>query len=716
VKRLLLVAVLVCAAAGPARAADYGLFVDVETEEDLLDLLRAEEIDDEAFETLAELLEDGVDLATADRDTLYALPNLAWADVDAIVKYRVDAGGIAEPAALVEAGALSREKLDAILPFLLQPGTGKGRAVGFHGRLRYRTMYLVGEERVPGMVFGANAGAFDGLRAGVAGVLTRNRVSDVRYDPRRDALSANASEPQFHVPKFWVEWKDDRWHAVVGTYRIGFGQRLTFDNTSRTNPNGIQADETIYHSQDLASACRESAGELGEGNSPCAGAAGAEYQSPDYKWTERLRGVALGVRRLSLGIGWLQAHAWGSYETKGIYQYELYDRGRCADPHGDGEECSAPRVYKRLDDPSVAAPALSYQALPAMYNEWLAGGNVTYFFDSRTRVGVTGYGAGAEWLARGIDLDFQEWARTPYGGPFGAVGADASWGHDWADLGVELARSFDSQPDGGGFAGLLRATGSWKAHEVETSVRYYDKAYANPYARPISEADEYEGLRARDEAGLRVLYTGRLGAFDLRGLADAWLAPSERVPMLRLRARGDWDAARWFRPGLWVEFQDRDLTATGRGACYEVADEVAGEPVPCTGERVLLGGQLQFRPVRPLVLTAKYQHKLVDDSARKFKDAGTFRQDSTAWLVATWRPIPDLRFRAQVRYLNEDLDATDYLEESVWAYLEGGWSWERILRLKLRYEVYAFLDDRASTQDRSPNPAHMIRLEADWRF
>ena len=35
----------------------------------------------------------------------------------------------------------------------------------------------------------------------------------------------------------------------------------------------------------------------------------------------------------------------------------------------------------------------------------------------------------------------------------------------------------------------------------EVSARYYDKRYANPYSRPISSRDRYDGNQGRDEAG-----------------------------------------------------------------------------------------------------------------------------------------------------------------------------------------------------------------------
>src|SRR5690349_6609705 len=52
-----------------------------------------------------------VDLATASREELYTLPGLTWAQVDALLEYREQAGGLGEPAELVAAGLLTAEQL-----------------------------------------------------------------------------------------------------------------------------------------------------------------------------------------------------------------------------------------------------------------------------------------------------------------------------------------------------------------------------------------------------------------------------------------------------------------------------------------------------------------------------------------------------------------------------------------------------------------------------
>ena len=114
-----LAASLVAAAATPARAIPYEAFIDIETEDDLDDLLASGQIEVDTHEALRVLLDRGVVLDTATREELYSLPNLTYADVDAILEYRKLNGFIADPIDLVVAGALTEEKLLAISSFLV---------------------------------------------------------------------------------------------------------------------------------------------------------------------------------------------------------------------------------------------------------------------------------------------------------------------------------------------------------------------------------------------------------------------------------------------------------------------------------------------------------------------------------------------------------------------------------------------------------------------
>lgn len=762
-------ALAVALAPASARAAPYEAIVDVDDEDDLLELNTAGDISGETFDTLIELLRRGVNLNTAPREELFTLPNLTYKQVDGIIRYRQEAGFIYDPAALVLAGVLDRATLEQIAPFIyiVEPSR---RYAATSGKVRLRGAYSPPDRRVPAMVLDGQLQTLRHLRLGVAGVLTRNRADDVRYDPNRDALSAGAPGPRVYLPKFYVQWDDDHYSILAGTYRAGFGQRLTFDNTRNYTPNGIYRDQTIYpRPVRLSRLCRESAGELT--SSPCDdGDEKTEYGTPDFRWQETLQGLAAGIKKLELPVGWLQAYAWTSIQARSVYQYKLYDPAVCDDPRSDDPRCDAPPVYVRRPDLLAPTSELSYQTLPRMFREHTTGGNVSYFFNRRSWIGATGYGTAIKWLP-GKEYDFQEWARTPFGGPFGAIGVNGSWGYRWSDLGVEVARSFDSmaratggQPGdskgGGGFAAIVRHTATWGRNEVETILRYYDTEYANPYARPLASPDVYEGQRARDEAGGRIRYTGRPGKkSNIRAYVNAWVSPSTKAPGLQVYARADYAVTRWFTPTLWAEYRDKDVRFTGYQYCYGgdlsgsenvAGDDVGGdlysddsllytnlngEPPRCQGEALRANLQMAFQVHRRVKLVARYQHRIIGDPRKIDPEVTTnaagepidygnvnaaprhhYRQDSQAWLTMTARPIDTLRLRARVRWLSQDLESNALLEQSLWNYLDVSYLIKKTFMVQVRYDLYVWLDRRESTLLRVPSPENRFFVSLEARF
>ena len=690
-----------------AAAVEYEIFIDIDSEEGLNDLLLTQQITDTSYETLVELLRQGVDLNTADREGLYALPNLTYDEVDRILAYREDAGRIADPAALVTAGALPRRKLAAIAPFLLIPAP-EGSAGAITGFVRYRMTYVAGDPRVPPMALQGRITALGNLTVGGAALLDPRRLARVRWDPNRDALVADGDLPRPHVPKAFAKWETDRWGVIAGTYRIGFGQRLTFDNSRRYTPNGFYLDDTIIARYDLTRLCSESSGELVD--APCEDT--DPRVAPNFQVAPGLRGLAAGAKTLPLPQGWLQAYGFWSLQNLDLYQYRLYEDSACADPGSDAVECDSPGVFVAQEDPAAQTTRYIQRTLPNMVDVITQGANVSWFRDDRTHVGVTGYGSVPRWRVEGADLDFTPAARFPRGGAFGAVGADFSWGYRWADLFGEVSRSFDAIPTeqngGGGFAGLVRHTASWGSNEVEVSARYYDTRYANPYARAISSRDRFEGNQTRDEAGGRIRYTGELAErVDLRAFADVWVRPSTLTTRMRMFVRSDVEVTPWWKPGLWAEYQSRDLTrpsfqqctAAGAGEIDIVLDMDDSTAIVCGGQRVQLTARSRFQPHKRLYFTLQYRHEFQnwnfpqaelsreidfnDDNVEQRRNFGNptsdpdfvaefdalnrLRQDVNAFLSIVAKPVDPLRLRARVRWFWEDIADNARLEHSVWS-------------------------------------------------
>ncbi|HTL33612.1 MAG TPA: hypothetical protein VL326_10825 [Kofleriaceae bacterium] len=744
------VTVFVCAlvaalGARTAYAIPYETFIDVDDEGDLADLLSSGDISQDTYDELLDLMSRGVDITTADRNELYTLPNLTYEDVDAIIAYRkLQRGLINDPADLVAAGAISQEKLLSIASFIVvRERADKPFAARGWVRVWTRTTphdYALknnpankGPFLIPPVALRARVMAMRNLTFGIAATNTRLDIGDPVYDPNRGALIADARSNQLHVPKAYVKWESSDLSGIVGSYRIGFGQRLVFDNSAHYSPNGLYLDDQIYYSGDLSTICKESAGELL--TSPCVGQFDSEYVTPDFQWRDGLFGAAIGAKHIELTTGWLQLYGWASLHKRSVYQYELVDHGvdgtKCPDPHDDDNpDCTAPTVYVTPDgDLLTPTPQHSFATLPNVIGEELFGGNIGYFADRRNSVGLTFYTANENSLINGVDLDFQEWSRIPYGGRFGALGANFSFGTGWLDLFGEAALSFDHinidpslnatpAKGGGGPAGLLRMTATRKHEELEVVGRYYSTDYVNPFARPISEADEFEGQRARDEAGLRTRYIRTGKDWTLRALLDVWTNPSDLGALkLDTYARANVRTAQELWLGLWERFQDKDLTEgaplhgdgsaplSSHDQCFELSteDDMNGEPIPCTGRQLTTIARAQYIPNKKMSAIVQLEHQLIDDNS-KTELKTKFRQDVAAWFIGYYRPTPGDRIRVRVRYLNEAVTFPDYLETSIAALAEYTTKLREKDTLRVRLDSRFWLDKRTSTSERVPNP------------
>jgi hypothetical protein len=704
--RLALIALggLAVGLAGPtARAAEYEVFVDVADEAALRELLDSGQISEATFAALVDLSRRRVDLATADRDELYALPNLTWADVDAILAHRAAAGGLADPVELVAAGVLTRAQLLAIAPFLrVPPRRSPGASEGW---ARTSVVGVPGGQGVPpaALVGGVRVGRR--WSAGGALVVTGQRLGAIAWDAARGGLLAEPPAARPALPRLYVRYERGGVRAILGSYRIGFGERLTFDDTAGPRPAGLVADDDLQRPGGLVDACREARAEL---EPACR--RDERFVARDPRWSQTgLFGAAVRVRDLRLGAGALELAAFGSYASRSLYQYELYDRARCADPRRDDPACAAPWVYKQPGEPDAPTSRYAYSMLPDVFDEATAGAHVGWSPGTRTRVGATAYASSVRWRVPGADLDFQEHARWRRGGAFGAVGVDAAVGTGGHDLGVEVTRSFDAVPadqgGGGGFAAVLRGTTARPGQELEVTLRWYDVAFANPYTRAVAAADEREGQRARDEAGVRVAYAGRATpSLAIRARGDVWVAPSTRTPKAALVARVDWDATGALGLALWGAWRDGDLADS---ACGASPAPTPGSAPACPTQGLSSGARARVAPWRGVTLAAQIAHGIVDGEVR--------RHALSTWLSAAWVASDALTLRARTRWRDEDLGAAR--APSTWASfaevevrLARGW------HANLRWDVLTVAAVADATAPRPASVQQWLWVELTARF
>jgi hypothetical protein len=360
--------------------------------------------------------------------------------------------------------------------------------------------------------------------------------------------------------------------------------------------------------------------------------------------------------------------------------------------------------------------------LPALFDELASGGHLGASV-GRWAVGVTGYGASPRFRTGGDRLDFQEWSRWPNGGPFGALGVDvAATGVHGFDFFLEAARSVDRAVGnaGGGLAIEQRTTWSTSAHQLEVSLRFYDLHFANPYARPISSPDEYDGQRARNEAGLWVRSSSLLaGRWRLGTRVDFWVNPFEepgltRAGVANLYALVRLDALRWsrVRPSVWVDFRNRDLSNNGFGRCSPTGESL-GPPPTCTGDLYRLAARTEVE-VHPRWLQVLVEGWLSLVSDAKYLDR--FRIDAMAWVELRSTPSAALAVRLRTRWLDQDLADALTSAQSLWTSLEATWRPTSALSVTVRSDLVAWLDRRPSTLSRQPNPELRFLLEVTTLF
>jgi hypothetical protein len=701
--------------ASPASAAIYENVVDADNEDDLMAMEQRGDISSATLETLLDLMNEGVDLNTGEREQLYDLPGLTYADVDAILKYRAEVGRISDPAQLVSAGVLTAAQVVQVMPFLRLEVAAIRLPIS--GRVNAVSRFTTTDTVAPPVLFNARLkGPFD-LTGGVLLATTRRQVASPTWDASTDTLVTSGFGYQVNAPRFFLQWANARARVVVGTFDLGFAERLVLDTSRRTTPNGLYLTESFVRPLDLARTCKLSGGSDVAAGGCSAGEANL-YVTPDFTVREAFRGVAASVEDLSLGpASSLSLYGFASYQARSIYQYELYDRRVCEDPRDP--DCSAPPVY--LPDGSTR---LVYSTLPYLFDELTSGGHVTLKPAPGLSLGVTGYGALPVFHAAPAELDFQEWSRRPNGGAFGAVGLNGS--AVWNDLSffLEAARSFDgaSGNEGGGWGLTQRTTWSPKRHELELSLRYYDLHFANPYSRAIASPDELDGQRARNELGARLRYAGRLSKdLQVRARVDGWLNPfavTDRQPagVANVYALARVEFTRWqvFQPAVWVDVRNRNLASNTRGTCASgTAALVEGEPYVCSGDLYRVGARLEVVPHRRLLrVIAQGTFTWADDVRYDER----FRNDAMFWGELRSQPADWLQLRLKTRWLYRDVSDNTYLEQNLSTFFEAAWLPTQGTSLGVRYDVVVWLDQRDSTVTRAPNPEHRFTLDLRTAF
>ncbi|WP_426756629.1 hypothetical protein [Myxococcus sp. Y35] len=687
------------AGVSPALAAPYEVEPEAVGAQDLLALVEEGAISGETLSALLALHRTGVDLGLATRATLYGLPGLSYTDVDALLRTRAEgsvAGGRLK-------GALTEDVSRRLAPFLASRTSGR-----VSGDARLMAAFAASDGLPPPLALQVRAQGLANLRVGLLATLARRSLGPLRRDARRRAFVVEAPGPGVMLPKLYVQWTGERASLLAGTYRLGFGQRLTLDTTALPSPDGFLPDDGVRPPSGLERECLV-------GGAGCEPEARLSDVTPDFRWDESFRGVA-GTVRGPVGAGAeLSLTGFASYQSRALPRYAVLDRASCPSPSASGG-CKAPDVWVTM--PGGREQKLTARTLPGAFHEWAGGGNATLSSSSRGQVGVTGWVARPVWGQGGAPLDFQPNARYPAGGAFGALGFDAAWGQGALDLFFEGARSFDAAPGGGGgFGAVQRTVLSGKARELELSFRYYGRGFANPYSGAPSGPDALEGLRVRNELGARVRYLHRNeGLWRLRGQVDAWVLPADGAVAgsagtlhARASARGDLLAWPGFQPSLQVELRDSGVGGTGACGASLALDPDAADL--CVSARQGVIARVRSEVTEGLSLSLQYGHARV-----RAPETKGLRHDAQAVFDVRAQPGAALKLHGRLVWKDEDLSERSRLRQELRAALDVTWVASSLVSARGRYAWVLDLKDARVARVPPDPPRHLFHLELETRF
>ncbi len=681
-----------------AFAYDYRVPIRVQDENDLEELFLSGDLTEEERDQLLELYRARLDLNTANRDELYLLPGFSYDLVDRILAFRAE-----KPFTRVNDLVLV-EGIDAAMIREVRPFTTAYRAYDkkapkspWRSRLRLRVVDEVNDpqDMLPEGYARAEV-KYAGKWSAGALVMVHNSLDSLEYrdvakgDPVIPAthsengnLKSSPEDLEWYLytpgrnvaptwPKLYVALKEDTYRFLLGSYRIGFGQKLVLDNTGRVNPDGFEPDLQVY--------------EGWEG----------------FSLSKGFFGAAGSMRNLIVGPVDVDVTGFFSWWKYDAYQYDLkheveydeepYETYKILTPHQD-------IFYRTLDQ----------ESLPEAWSELMGGGNVSVKLGKGVKWGVTGYASTVDFHLGDPSTVFARSSPFPMRTTFGAAGSDLAWQwgpwHAWAEGAVV---------DSGGYAGIARAMYDLKPLSVELLYRYYAQDFDNPHSRGYNMPDEWYGDRDRGENGARATIRYRFTKqLWVRLDTDIWRAAQELETDLGIKtiqpwrmenfARVDWRVWKWLQLGVFAQFNDRDLDASGRDEEYSSGSLKN----PAKGEKWAFGANTSLDFARNSTFWLYYKISLYDAA---LEDA-SYQKDHYVTAKISSRPLPWLRVQGRAKYLKGELETLDGAtrEHFLEAYAQLGVLPKKGLEISIKGLVRDFYDSDNETE-------WFWRLGADWSF
>lgn len=710
------------------RAIEYSVPIYVSDENDLDLLYENEQITEAERDTLLDLMWNRIDLNQASRDELYQLPGLTYKLVDRLLAWRRETGDLERAADIRKIKGIGNKAWKQIRPFV-EVDEPSRFVRSLSGRVRQRFNWMqqtrtesgfeVTDTLPPAFANEGDVKFLDRYRVGWA-LRLQERMPTPSFQWRATPLFLNtqgvvskseSGPPGYFVAgpdAFGVGLTDLKFFAsaqlrsvelIVGHFDMGFGQKLVFDTTGRTNPFGWLPDNQID----------------------------PQYNEVGFRLARGLRGLAINAEGLRVAKGLrFDGTAFVSLVERDVYQYDF---GSILTSDGQSvftdvtsfDVVSDVAGYEGCEQASngtardCCRKAYKYtnMTIPEVYRELTGGGSARLTFGGRHHLGVSGYGGKLLWrydefiLKDGApfsEYDYgQYWLEAnpegavvavstipAYDDTFAAFGADFATGHGLWSLFGEVAFTQTMA-----HAVYLRSLFELDLLDLTLEARQYATDYANPFSKGRANSDEHLGNRDRDERGARLLAVARL-PWDLKLTSDTevWQRMSVDLWNMGTKLRVDYDPLRWLDLGAFVQLKDKDMTTGGRVEAYSAnrTQTIDGVSYDLPDRGMQLDWQVQgsVLPWKALRLSAAYKRRLTDVASSG--DDGElveapFEPTHYFWGLISYKVMPELRLSTYFKYYDED-SADETRGEQFWRlYLEAVAKPWKSVELKVRYTL-----------------------------
>ncbi|MEW6556364.1 MAG: helix-hairpin-helix domain-containing protein [Elusimicrobiota bacterium] len=424
-----------------------------ETDADIEQAYQNNEIDYNTYEQLLAIYEDKIDINTADIFLLQTLPGISQLHASRIINYRLQHGYYKNINELINPEILDEPTFDRIKIFITAILPEKVRT---KGDILFKTKSNIEQDtteeaQTTELVRFKLAKFGKYLRFGAI-VEGDTRYEDYFVDQMGSITGSNFSRA-YRLNRSYIGYENGPIvdTAYLGDFRAGFGQRLTFDTSGKSSPNGFYPNDTASSQSTIT-----------------------------YYWTSKIKSK--------------YPHATTSVKLKGFGMKIKGGTNNPFDISGFYSKAKKPlRVCIRHPDGEVRQ-----WTLENMYEEELLGGNLNYKLFNRTDIfetsyfGTTFYTSKREKRLGGfINID-----GYPPEEAFSGYGCDFKTGIKGFLVVGELSHVINW---GDGL--FVKTAKKMGALDVIVSYRNYDKEHYNPYANAYSKHSDSSKFPCRDEQG-----------------------------------------------------------------------------------------------------------------------------------------------------------------------------------------------------------------------